>query len=99
MLCPDCNGKKITIASHVSYANGKHGYNVPLKCSRCDGTGEVPDVMADWMRRGAIMRDRRLYDGPYRTLGAEARRLGITAVELSQMEMGKIEPREDLCGS
>jgi hypothetical protein len=95
MICPDCQGAKQTIASHVRYSDGSGAYGVPLACSRCNATGEVPDEMAEWMRRGKVMRDKRVNGKPYRSLHAEAKRRGMKASELSAMERGRIEPREE----
>lgn len=92
MICPDCGGDRQTIANHVSYANGSHGYNVPHKCTRCQGTGECPDEMAEWIIEGRKMREQRVNGGNYRNLGTEAKRRGMTASQLSAMEMGRIKP-------
>lgn len=95
MICPDCNGQKVMVFSHLSYAGGGHGWNVPMPCTRCDASGEVPDAMADWIVRGKAMRDRRVDGKPYRSLREEAQRRGIDVTLLSKMEVGKIEPVED----
>lgn len=92
MICPDCGGDRQTIANHVSYANGSSGFNVPFKCSRCKGTGECPDEMAQWIEEGRRMRYQRVNGGNYRNLGQEAKRRGISVVELSSMERGQIKP-------
>jgi hypothetical protein len=92
MICPDCKGAGTTVANHVSYADGRHGYNVPLRCSRCKGEGTVPEAMADWIARGKAMREKRL--AANRNLLEEAQRRGLGIAELSKMEFGKIEPVE-----
>ena len=92
MICPDCKGEKTITASHVSYADGRSGFFVPLPCSRCNKTGEVPDEMAEWMRLGKALKAKRM--DPYRNLCEEAARRGIDVVTLSKMEMGKIKPVE-----
>jgi hypothetical protein len=92
MQCPTCKGQKSIIASHVRYADGSGGWGVPLPCDRCDGAGEVPDEMADWIRVGIAMRDRRVNGTPYRSLHEEAKRRGLDTVTLSRMERGKIKP-------
>lgn len=90
MKCPDCtNG--VEVASHVSYADGTHGYNVPLQCFRCRGTAEVPDEMAQWIEDGKRLKRLRM-EPVYRSLHEEAKRRGIKALELSRMEMGKCRP-------
>jgi len=95
MICPRCNGRKVVIAAHVSYADGSSGYGVTFPCNQCQASGEVPDVMADWIVRGRAMRDRRVNGHPYRNLHQEAQRRGMSVVKLSQMENGIIEPIEE----
>lgn len=90
MICPDCDGTRRVIASHVRYGDGSGATNVSLRCSRCIGKGVVPDEMAEWIRVGQEMRKSRL--AIYRTLRQEALRRGMTAMQLSQMEHGKILP-------
>lgn len=92
MICPDCNGSGKVIANHVTYADGRSGFGVECQCSRCQGTGSVPDEMAEWIEQGRAMRDARVNGKPYRSLWEEARRRGMTAQELSKMEFGKIKP-------
>jgi hypothetical protein len=92
MQCPDCKGTGKTVASHVSYADGRHGYNVPLKCTRCEGSGDVPEQMVAWIEVGRKMREARVNGKPYRNLYQEAERRGMHAATLSRMERGVIEP-------
>ncbi len=89
MKCPDCDGG-IMIASHVAYANKPHGYNVPMNCLRCNGTGIVDDRTPEWMKAGEALRQSRLKAN--RILRDEAARLGMDASTLSRMERGVIEP-------
>jgi len=91
--CPDCRGSGISVANHVRYADGKGAVNVPLHCSRCEGSGRVPDEMFPWIEAGRRMRARRLKAN--RTLRAEAARRGMLPSELSMMECGKIKPIDD----
>lgn len=94
MICYDCNGTGETVASHVSYADGRHGYNVRSKCSRCGGNGVIDSMVADWMVKGNVMRERRIAAG--RSLRDEAKRRGLSPYVLSQMENGRIEPEDTL---
>lgn len=95
MICPDCKGSKEIVAAHVTYANGRSGWGVPFPCHRCNGTGEVPEEMAEWMREGRAMRDARVNGKPYRSQRDEAKRRGMTAMQLSAMEMGRVKPVPD----
>ena len=79
--CPDCCGRKEYVGVH-----GKH------KCSRCDGSGVVPAIVLDWIARGKLMRAARVHGKKYRSLWEEAKRRGITAKELSDMENGRVQP-------
>lgn len=88
--CPDCHGDGKAVASFVDYADGSAGYGVPFHCGRCEGTGEVSVAMIDWIRAGDRMRAWRREQR--RTLGAEAKRRGLSASELSLMERGCVEP-------
>ncbi len=45
-----------------------------------------------WAKRGRACRDRRVIDGPYRTMKQLAALVGIPMVTLSNMENGKIDP-------
>jgi hypothetical protein len=92
LKCPDCHGRGRDVATHVRYADGSGRFNVDMQCSRCKGTGMVPDEMAEWIRVGAEMREQRVNGGHYRTLHDEAKRRGMTAAELSKMENGRIKP-------
>lgn len=83
--CPDCDidGRVYLIGSG------------PQPCRRCHGTTEITEQEADWIRRGKAMRDRRVNGTPYRKLHDEAKRRGLDAVTVSQMESGRIEPVEE----
>lgn len=96
MICPDCGGDRQTIANRVFYANGSHGFNVPFKCSRCHGSGECQDEMAQWMIEGLKMREQRVNGPRYRNLHDEAMRRGMTAARLSAMEHGRVKPEPGL---
>lgn len=87
MMCPDCKGKKESL---VFYSGGsKHGFG-PLPCTTCDGEGEVSEEKIAWITRGRELRDKRVAAG--RSLREEAEMLGITSVELSRRERGKVNP-------
>lgn len=90
MICPDCKGEKKTVASHVSYADGSHGYGVAFLCLRCKATGEVDDRTPEWIEAGKRLKALRIK--PYRNLITEAKARGIEVTVLSRMELGYIEP-------
>ncbi len=90
-ICPECQGRKFTIASHVRYADGSGRSNVTLKCSFCQGTGEVPQEKLAWRAQGQAMREDRVN---VRMVGLreEAKQRGMSPSELSGMEQGRIKP-------
>ena len=86
MICPSCKGEKVL----TGYAcPGFKPYT--RACDRCAGTGEVSDLAMDWIRRGEEMRRERIARDM--SIREEARRRGIGAAELSDMEMGRVEPK------
>lgn len=91
MTCPDCNGEREVDVHFLLMADGSCVPHRRVKCSRCQGTGEVSGEMVGWIKRGRALRDDRLSRGL--TLRAEAARRGLAPSELSAMEMGRVEPR------
>jgi len=69
-----------------------HGEIRTVRCYRCSGQGTVPDEMAAWIALGKAIKERRMT--PYRPLWVEAKRLGIDAKTLSDMEQGYCDPAE-----
>ena len=88
MICPDCHGEKRVFA-HVNRGVAGSGFQW-LDCLRCKGAGEVPDEQAEWIEAGRRMREDRM--GRDMSLNEEAKRRGMRAVELSQMERGVRAP-------
>jgi len=92
--CSDCNGTGRDESAEVISCGPKGcirstGYD----CDRCEGTGVMPAERAGWIIRGRAMIDARQAGG--RSLREEAKRRGIDAQILSQMEFGMIEPAEE----
>lgn len=91
-LCPDCKGTGKTGPVHVNYGydqklgrcRGEWKDNIP--CSRCNGSGTVPDEMAEWIYAGRKMRDARVARGE--SIYECAKRLGTSSAELSAIERG-----------
>jgi len=91
--CPSCKGEG-------KIAGFGCGPNVCMKpivmpCQLCDQTGKVSDEKLDWVRRGRVMREKRVHGSPYKTLRAAAEERGISVVEYSKMEQGVIEPDKE----
>lgn len=79
--CPDCDHGW----THVVGVGDR-------RCMRCDGTNRISAEMADWIKRGEQMRQERV--GRSVGLRDEAKRRGLSAKMLSDMESGRIEPKE-----
>lgn len=93
LSCVSCDGKGVQIGMFPRYAPGYEGPRKPyieLKCSRCDGTGQMPAIHVEWMKTGEEMKRERLSRNM--TLRAEAVRRGMSPSELSKMEQGIVEP-------
>lgn len=89
ITCPDCNGA----GGADGIVCGSFGCReARLRCGLCGGTGKVTPLKAEWFKRGRAMREARV--AACRTLRDEAKRRGLTQVELSKMEQGRIEPVE-----
>lgn len=85
MICPDCKGEKRVFA-HLNYGGERPGEFKHIDCFRCKGAGEVPDEQAQWIEEGKKRRAERVARDI--TLRDEARRLGISAADLSAIERG-----------
>ena len=87
MICPDCNGEK-EVKIFPKLVNGKVICSLP--CSRCNQTGIVPDIQAEWILRGKGRREERRSRKV--TLRDEALRLNVSALDLSNAERGMVDP-------
>src|SRR5690242_8292956 len=94
MKCPHCKGKKQSYV-HVNYGYddriaGCRGEWKWVTCSRCAGSGEVPDEQATWMEAGEKLRLAHRAAGL--NLEEEAKLRGLQPVDLSRMERGELKP-------
>ena len=88
MKCPDCKGGKKTREFAELSSGGCR--LMEFKCFRCKGAGIVPKEMNKWMFEGQKIRDfRRMKD---MTMREYARKVGVTAYNLSQAENGYVDP-------
>lgn len=87
ITCPDCRGRKVLMALVDGPA-----YSGPaeIACLRCGGAGEVDEDMERWMMIGGTHRTWRV--AQHEALGECARRLSMSASELSGMEHGRTDP-------
>jgi len=93
MQCTDCKGTGRTGQVHlnkgfneqIGRCNGEWRESMP--CIRCNGKGQVPDEMADWITFGQDFREKRRLSGE--TIGDAAKRMGITVPKLSAIENGR----------
>jgi hypothetical protein len=83
-ICPFCNGAKVI----AGIGCGKDGCRVmEVACFDCKGTGQMTEEQLERVAEGRRrQRDRMSRD---MTLREEAKRLGISARELSDIEHGR----------
>lgn len=84
MICPDCDGQK-RLYAHLNRGSGGSGFEW-IDCFRCKGSGEVPGEQAVWIFEGVKLRTERIALG--RSIREQAKRLGISPVDLSEIERG-----------
>lgn len=83
MKCPDCKtGKIFALVDGPEYSGPAE-----LSCPRCRGTCEVDEKTERWMKIGGTHRTWRV--AQWESLSECAKRLGMTAAELSEMEHGR----------
>lgn len=81
--CPACAGEGF-------FGGFVAGWEVPLQCGQCQGSGQIPEAQADWFPRGRshamerVARDESQMEC--------ARRLGVTPREVNDMEHGRTDP-------
>lgn len=82
--CLLCDGKGFLLVFNPSCPK--------LDCPRCNCTGQVPAIHAEWREKGEKLRD----DRRARRVGhhEECKRYGINASELSEYEQGWRNPDE-----
>lgn len=88
MTCPDCEGSGKLMA-FVDFADRQKSGPMQIECRRCLGVGAVSRKQEEWIRVGGIHRTWRIaQDESQREC---AKRLGISAAELSSMEAGRTD--------
>ena len=84
VTCPDCKGEGVN-----------RGYACPgfrmveIPCLRCKGKKTIPEEMLQWIKNGEAMTEKRREAGI--PLRKEAKRLGILASDLTDLEMGMVK--------
>ena len=91
--CPDCRSTGAITGFACSMDSG--GSVRTLPCLRCKGESMIPSEMADWMRLGEALRVDRIREDCGG--GERARMLGLTRLQLNDVEHGKVDPRSVLC--
>ena len=86
--CPSCDGAR-TFPGFVDGPSGGR-FDAALPCGLCHGSGVVPLHVVHWLSVGRAHRERRVENDE--GLRECARRIGISAVELSAMENGRADP-------
>ena len=80
-VCPRCEGAKVMF---FAFRAGS------IPCFLCNGIGEISDEQAEWIKLGASHRLLRMKQGL--SVREMAKQLGITVIQLSDMELGKTNP-------
>lgn len=88
MQCPLCKGKRV-VWGHMNTGpdSSKHRWG-DMPCPTCNGSGEITQEHADRIEAGRKLRQQRLDAGE--TLREAATRQGMTTVQLSAIEQGRI---------
>ena len=87
MTCPECKGKKTCIGFLAKTDTcGPSEWT----CTRCSGTGEVPDEQAIWIEEGLRLRCERV--SRHESLLEAHQRTGFSTVEICAMERGMRDP-------
>jgi hypothetical protein len=89
VVCPRCGGAKAGFAIACSADGCRTGMRA---CDFCKGEGQVSSDAAERWREGRAMRDARVKEG--RSQLQEAKRLGISPVELNEIELGRKSKRD-----
>lgn len=93
--CPSCHGDGYITGLFPVYAEdcaSERKPSVELTCDRCQGTGNIPDEMLEWIERGRKLREDRKSRGM--TLRKEAEERGMLPSELSRIERGIVGETE-----
>jgi hypothetical protein len=86
-ICPDCSGNGFNSA----LVDGPNNRGLThIKCSACDGSGEVEDLDPGWVLIGTTHRTWRV--AQHEGLAACGERLGIDPRNLNDMEHGRADP-------
>lgn len=93
VTCPHCDGKRRIYAFINTGEDWRAHRNEYVYCFTCNGAGKVPRTMAQRIERGARLRAARIARGL--SLLEAAKRLGVSAEELSAMERGRIATNMD----
>ena len=94
--CPDCRGSGAVTGFACGYdAAGEISGGVrTLPCFRCKGERGIPAEWAEWIWQGEAIRTDRIRE---HCGGRErARMLGLTPLQLNDVEHGKVDPMEVL---
>ena len=84
VVCPRCGGAKAGFAIACSADGCRTGMRA---CDFCEGEGQVSSEAAERWRAGKAMRDERVKQG--RTQEQEAELIGISPIELNDIEQGR----------
>jgi hypothetical protein len=87
--CPVCSGTKHQ-SGFIKGADGRQHISAEALCPQCKGTGVLTAEQIDWVQAGRHFRMERV--AQKMPVSVAAGRLGITAMELIDAELGRIAP-------
>jgi DNA-binding XRE family transcriptional regulator len=87
--CSVCNGTKHQ-SGFVTGADGRHHISAEAPCPQCKGTGVLTAEQLEWIQVGRHFRIERI--AQRKSITAAAERLGISATQLIEAELGRIAP-------
>lgn len=87
VICPHCSGERKVFAFMNNGPDYRTHTSGLIDCRTCLGAGKITQEHADRIAAGTSMRTQRVQRGE--SLRDAAKRLGITATELSAIEHGR----------
>lgn len=92
ITCPECKGAKNIDSFHNTGIDVEGHHYGPSPCTRCKGTGQVPQAMLEWIKSGQLLKAARVERGE--SILEAALRMKVSFSTISKVELGK-QPASD----